>query len=180
MRELIQELIVLGVIAVLTVSYVRISKRRWNRIIDAAVAYHRYHFIMIQNEPGINSDSKEIARALQMILDRQFKIERRTKPGLGALWLSRMGNKSSVNSLDEIFVKLFRDRYFGHGTRYDERLDRLYITLSSMIYRFYFINSIISLPVLLYMDLKLGLSFAGITKKGPDRLFRDIARSKVG
>jgi hypothetical protein len=177
MRDII--IIVAAVVSAPAVAalYVRTRGRRWRRILDEALSYHRHHFIMLQNEQDVGTESKEMARSFLMVIDRQFREERKRGLGLSGLFFDRFGNKSTLNSMDELFMKLFRDRYFGRSSVFDERLERLYFTLSSTIHRLYSLSSIAKLPALLYMDMVLVLARADIARSGSSRLYRDIARA---
>jgi hypothetical protein len=176
MREFIKCVAAVLSVSAIAVVYVRARSLRWNRILEEALAYHRHHFVMLQNEKGVGTESKELARAFLMVIDRQFKEERKTGLGLSGIFFIRFREKSTLNSMDEIFMKLFRDRYFGRGTVFDARLEKLYFTLSSTIHRFYSLSSMAKFPALVYMDIVLALAGAGIARSGSSLLYRDIAR----
>lgn len=155
--------------------YVRLRRRRWNAWLQEAVQYHRFHLTMMLNEKSLNDESRDIARTMMNIIDRQFAFDRKNGLGLRGLWMARSGKKSTLNSLDEMFVTLYRDRFFGVIKNFDGRIERLYTTLVSTIYRLYFLNSLIALPAIVYMDSVMLIAMTGIIQRGAPRLYLDIA-----
>ncbi|HOT44249.1 MAG TPA: hypothetical protein PLM53_06395 [Spirochaetota bacterium] len=155
-------------------------KRRtaWREIIGRAADYHRFHLAAMRNDPGVNDRSRELAYAMLMVLDRQFRDDMRGSPGLRGVVRAHLGEKSTLLSLGEIFEKLYRDRAFLGNSGTDERLVRLYLTMSSMVYRYYLMTSVACPVALLYMDLVLALAAVRLDRRGSSRLFRDMAMKR--
>ncbi len=172
------EAAVLAGMALLAFLYFIKRRPAWHDIISRAADYHRFHLTSIRNEPGVNDSSRELAYAMLMVLDRQFRDDMRGSPGLRGVIRTHLGEKSTLASLGEIFEKLYRDRAFLGGSDTDERLVRLYLTMSSMIYRYYLMTSAAGPAALLYMDLVLVLAALRLDRRGSSRLFRDLALKK--
>jgi hypothetical protein len=160
--------------------YNRQGKKRWLRVLDQALDYHRPHLLSIMRGRDKNDESKELAKNMLMILDRQLKHDLKTSPGLRGLFRSFLGEKTSINSMYAVFNKLFADKMFGYPSPYDEILDRLYATMNSVVYRFFIVTSALSLIGILWMDLFLLLSMARIDRRGPSLLYRDIVTGRRG
>jgi hypothetical protein len=156
-------------------AYVSTGKSRWREILDEALRYHRGHFLSMLDEPGVDGGSREVARLLLAVLDRQFSLEMKASTGLRALLSSRRGSKSALNSMDELFMKLFRDQAFGRKGSLDPRLYRLYWTLLSTMHRWYMLRSVLFPLALFFMDVSLVLSMCGLNRSGPARMYMDIA-----
>ncbi|HNW29798.1 MAG TPA: hypothetical protein PKN50_15070 [Spirochaetota bacterium] len=161
-------------------SFLYFLKRRpaWHDIIGRAADYHRFHLMAMRNDPRVNENSRELAYAMLMVLDRQFRDDMRGSPGLRGVVRAHLGEKSTLASLGEIFEKLYRDRAFLGNSETDERLVRLYLTMTSMIYRYYMMTSAAGPLALLYMDLVLALAAVRLDRRGSSRLFRDIAMKR--
>ncbi len=127
------------------------------------------------DEHGVDGDSREVARLLLAVLDRQFSLELKASTGLRALVSSRRGPKSALNSMDQLFMKLFRDQAFGRKGSLDPRLYRLYWTLLSTMHRCYMLRSMLFPMALFFMDASLVLSICGLNRSGLARMYVDIA-----
>ncbi len=150
----------------------------WRNIISRAADYHRFHLQAIRNDQGVNASSRDLAYAMFMVLDRQFGEDLKGSPGLYGVVRAHLGEKSTLSSLGEIFEKLYRDRAFLGKSGTDERLVRLYLTMTSMIYRYHMLTSVFGLVALLYMDIVLFFAAIHVDKRGSSRLFRDIAMGR--
>jgi hypothetical protein len=160
----------------LPLAYVVRGLPRWERIIHAAVRYHRDRLRTIMNEPGTGIETRDAAGLMLRIIDRQLSREMSAKGGFMRLpFRFRNTGKSTLASMDELFSKLYRDRFFGHESVYDERIDRLFNTLLSTISRWHLLHSLLAFPALAYMDFRVLLSVAGADRSGPSMLYRDIA-----
>lgn len=159
--------------------YYRIRRPWWRIVIIRAVEYHRYHLMMIRNERDVNAKTRDLAYEMLMVLDRQFGADMEGSPGMRMIFRSQLGEKSTLLSLYEIFEKLYRDRAFTGSSEIDGRLERLFHTMSSMIYRYYMMTSVLAVVALLYMDLILILSLVRLDNRGSSRLFRDIAAGRA-
>ncbi len=159
--------------------YYRVRNPWWRRVIKRAVEYHRYHFLIIRNDRDANDKTRDLAYEMLMVLDRQFRADMEGSPGMRMIFRSQLGEKSTLLSLYEIFEKLYRDRAFTGSSELDGRLERLFHTMSSMIYRYYMMTSVFGIVALLYMDLALLLSIIRVDRRGSSRLFRDIASGKA-
>ncbi len=174
--DIIQYLTISVMMVSITTVYVMLGVPRWERIIKSAVRYHRNRLLMLMNEAGVGGETKEIAKLMLVIIDRQFSREMSAAGGYGSMPFRFLGGgKSALASMDEVFSKLFRDRLFGHESVYDERIDRLYHTLWSTISRWRMLHSILAVPVLAYMDFRVLLSAFGADHTGHSMLYRDIA-----
>lgn len=140
-----------------------------------AVDYHRYHLAAIRSEPGSSAPTRELAYAMLMVIDRQFREDMKGSPGLFGVVKAHLGEKSTLASLNEIFEKLYRDKVFLGNSDTDERLERLFYTMTSMIYRYHMMTSVFGIIALLYMDLVLFLAAIHADGRGSSRLFRDMA-----
>lgn len=160
-------------------AYVANGKSRWRKILDEALRYHRGHFLSMLGEPGLDGDSRQVARLLLAVLDRQFSLEKKAATGLRAMARQPRGSKSALNSMDELFMKLFRDQAFGRKGSHDPRLYRLYWTLLSTIQRWHMLGSAVSPLALLFMDASLLLSMCGFNSSGPSRMYMDIALKRI-
>jgi hypothetical protein len=172
---------VLGVASAMFLVYLYYEKRapRWRSIINRAAEYHRFHLVNIRNENGINEPSRDLAYAMLMITDRQFRDDMKGSPGLYGVVRAHLGEKSTLSSLNEVFMKLYRDRAFLGNSDIDERLERLFFTMISMVYRFYMMTSICAIPALMYMDIVLALTIIHWDNRGSSRLFRDLAMNQA-
>lgn len=166
--------------AAIIAAYAWHGLRRWERYIGVSVGYHRDRLRMLLGEPGSGGDTREAARLMLAILERQFLKEMKSGGGYARppFRLSR-GGKSSLASMDEVFSMLFRDRMFGHSSVYDVRIDRLYHTLSDTMLGWHMVHSLLVIPVLLFLDIRLLLCVSGAARGGTSLLFRDIALGRV-
>jgi hypothetical protein len=152
---------------------------RWRVIIGRAADYHRYHLLNIRAENEINAQSRDLAYAMLMITDRQFRDDMKGSPGLTGVVRAHLGEKSTLASLNEVFEKLYRDRVFMGKSDIDERLERLFHTMFSMVYRYYCMTSVFGIISLLYMDLVLALAIIKFDTRSSSRLYRDLAIKRV-
>ncbi len=162
-----------------TYLYYRMRRPWWRSVIIRAVEYHRYHLMMIRNERETNAKTADLAYEMLMVIDRQFREDMAGSPGLARVVRSQLGEKSTLMSLYEIFEKLYRDRAFTGSSEIDGRLERLFHTMSSMIYRYYMMTSVLAVVALLYMDLVFVLSLIRLDNRGSSRLFRDIVLGRA-
>ncbi len=166
--------------AAIVAAYTFHGLRRWERYIGVSVGYHRDRLRMLLGEPGSGGDTREVARLMLSILERQF-VKEMTSGGGCALppFLRLRGGKSSLASMDEVFSMLFRDRMFGHTSVFDVRIDRLYHTLSDTVIYWHMLHSVLVIPVILYLDARLLLCIMGAVRGGTSLLFKDIALERV-
>ncbi len=153
-----------------------LRRRRWRDIILGAVEYHRHHLNLIRREGGIGEESRELAHSMLMVVERQFVPLLRGAPGLLGILRGFLGEKSALGSLNSIVEKIYRDRMFTGVSDIDGRLERLFATMTSMIFRYHLLTSVIAPAAVLWMDFLLLLAVAGIDRRGPSRMYRDIAR----
>ncbi len=170
----------LAIAGIVLLAYRYFTKRnaRWRRIIGRAAEYHRFHLLAIRNDEGVNAPSRDLAYAMLMVVDRQFGEDLKGSPGFFGVIRAHLGEKSSLASLNEIFEKLYRDKAFLGNSEIDDRLERLFNTMTSMIYRYHMLTSVFGLLALLYMDLILFLAAVHLDRRGSSRLFRDIAGNR--
>jgi hypothetical protein len=165
-------------IALLLLAYLYYLKRRprWREIIVAAVGYHRFHLNNIRRENGVSESSSDLAYSMLMVIDRQFMQDLKGSPGLLGIFRGFIGEKSTLASLNGIVEKIYRERAFTGYSDIDVRIERLFSTMVSMIYRYHMLTSVLGLPAVLYMDLMLVLSMAHVDTRGSSLLYRDLSR----
>ncbi len=153
----------------------RARRRAWNSILAEAFEYHRYHLGALSADRSGPEASREIAQEMLQVLRMQFEAERKRYRGLRDLFAWRRTGTSSLASCSRIFFRLYRDSMFGISGAYDERLYRLLNTMQSALARFFLLNSALGLPAVAYMDAALLLARAGFRRRGPLRLYAEIA-----
>lgn len=149
--------------------YSKNAKKRWLKILEGSLNYHRYHFNIIRNDSSINGKNKETASALIWAINRQFVEDKKEGLGLKGVWRSFLGHKTSIQITSEVFYRTALQRW-----DLDIKILKLARTLSSTFYRLFLINSIISLIVVLFMDLMFLISLLFGRKSGPEGLYRSI------
>ncbi len=158
---------------VLVVLYFRNARKRWLFILSAALDYQRYHLNMILVENSIDDKTRDFARAMLWAINKQFVLDRKKGWGLCIIWKSIMGEKTSIQILGEIVLRIAKNQMGA-----DARIMRLLSTLISTFYRYFLIRSALSLFFLIFMDLSLLLSFLRATDNGTLLMYRDIASSR--
>lgn len=152
--------------------YLRWRKKKWLRVLDESFQYHRYHLLMARDDMTLQHKSREIARAMLHVIDRQLKSDfKRNNVNLGGFLKSILGMGTSLQLSGEIHYQVMRYHY-----DVDEIIVRLYNTFSSTLYRLFFLNSIVMPLAILFMDFFYVLSLTGLRKNGPLCLFRDLHR----
>jgi hypothetical protein len=149
--------------------YLARARRRWAAIIAEALRYHRYHFESLVADRGIDPAIREYARALRRAIDQQLTDDvRRGLPGLKGIVLAFAGAPSALAIVAEVYYQIFRTR------RRDEVILRLLDTVRSVLYRYYFLHSIVMPLALVCMDLSLLRARIGNAVRGPEGLYNAI------
>lgn len=156
--------------SVLLILYARSARKRWLAVLGKAMDYHRHHLAMLQGDPAMGDRSRECVRAMFWALTKQVPADRSAGAlGLTAFVKSYMTGATALGILGGVFFSVWRYRAV-----IDEVVIRLLNTLTSTLYRYYLLHSRLAVVLLLSMDVKLLLAFAGILKSGPARMFRDL------
>lgn len=173
---LTSDAIILIVAVSAALAWYLLRRRRWHAIILGAVEYHRHHLNFIRRDTGIGEESRELAHSMLMVIDRQFVPVLRGAPGLLGILRGFLGEKSALGSLNAIVEKIYRDRMFTGVSDIDGRLERLFATMTSMIFRYHLLTSVLAPVAVIWMDFLLLLAAARIDRRGSSRMYRDIAR----
>ncbi len=150
--------------------YLKFARRRWHAVLEYALQYHRHHLHVIRGDHGVSEKTREVAKGMLWVIEKQLpKDEMEGTVNSRGFMRSLVGRGTSLQILGDIYYRLYRYRY-----DLDERIPRLLATLSSVIYRLFFLNSWVRLIVVPYWDLKLLLSFLPVVKGGPMKLYRGL------
>jgi hypothetical protein len=160
----------------LACAYYLKRRSRWRQIIVAAVGYHRFHLNDIRRGNGAGDESRELAYSMLMVIDRQFAMDLKGSPGLSGIFRGFIGEKSTLASLNGIVEKIYRERAFTGISNLDGRIERLFSTMVSMIYRYHMLTSVLGVPAVLYMDLVLVLAMLHVDTRGSSLLYCDLSR----
>ncbi len=152
--------------------YMRNRRRVWTQVLHESIQYHRYHLLMARENQLLSSKSREISRGMLYVIDRQLKNDfNRKQVNLKGFLKSIIGAGTSLQLSGEIHYQIMRFHY-----DIDEVIIRLYITFSSTLYRLFFLNSILSPLIIVFMDILYLASLVNRRKSGPLCLFRDILK----
>ena len=150
--------------------YLRWRKKKWLRVLEESIQYHRYHLLMTRDDMTLQHKSREIARAMLHVIDRQLRSDfNRNNVNLRGFFKSIAGMGTSLQLSGEIHYQVMRYHY-----DVDEIIIRLYNTFSSTLYRLFFLYSIAMPLTIFIMDILYILSLTGIRKNGTLCLFRDL------
>ncbi len=156
--------------AVAAFFYFRFSSIRWRALIELSFQYHRHHLILLQQDHMINQRSREMATGMLWVMDKQLpRDELEGKVNLRGLFRSMMVGGTSLQLLGDTYFQIYRYRY-----EIDKRIPRLLVTVSSLLYRVFFVHSIVMPLALLQWDLKLLAAHLPFFKGGPVCLYRDL------
>lgn len=158
---------------VLIVLYLVNARKRWLSILSTALDYQRYHLNMILVENSIDDKTRDFARAMLWAINKQFVLDRKKGWGLCIIWKSIMGEKTSIQILGEIVLRIAKNQMGA-----DARIMRLLSTLISTFYRYFLIRSALSLFFLIFMDLSLLFSFLRTADNGASLMYRDIVSGR--
>ncbi|PKL39985.1 MAG: hypothetical protein CVV44_07125 [Spirochaetae bacterium HGW-Spirochaetae-1] len=155
--------------------YHRYAKRRWIWILDASLDYHRNHLSVMQKDHSLSDKSRELARGMLWILDKQLMNDLRAgHVNLRGVLRSILGMGTSLHLLGEVYYQIIRYRW-----HVDDRVPRLLNTLTGTCYRYFLVHSSLSVVALLYMDLECRILMTGVIKKGSRLLYRDLERERM-
>jgi len=154
--------------------YHKKASGRWDFILRSSLDYHRFHLSMIQKDHEVSEKSRELARAMLWTIDKNLvNDESMGVVNLRGILRSMVGLGTSLQILGEIYYQVVRYQF-----DLDERIIKLLNTLSSTIYRIFFLGSILSLLSLLFMDILFILSFTGLIKSGQSRLYKSLSADR--
>ncbi len=157
----------------LLILYTRRAVRRWQRVLERALEYHRYHLRSRTSDHTLGEQSREMVRVMLWVMDRQLWEDIGAgRTGLRGILLSMKGGHTSLQILGEMFYAAARFR-----RDVDEEIERLGSTLLCTVLRCYLIRSRIKTIFLLTFDLRLLMASVKGTREGPQALFRDLHRN---
>ncbi len=164
--------VIYTVLAVVYLLYLRFARRRWRTLLNFSFDYHRHHLVMLRGDPGVNQRSREMATGMLWIIEKQLpRDEADGKINFRGFLRSMLVGGTSLQLVGETWYQIYRYRY-----DLDVRIPRLLITLSSTLYRVFYLNSWVMIILLPWWDVKLLCSFFPAVKGGPMGLFRDLYR----
>ena len=150
--------------------YLKFSLRRWRSLVELSFQYHRHHLTLLQHDHTASQRSREMATGMLWIMEKQLPRDQGDgKVNLRGLLRSMMVGGTSLQLLGDTYFQIYRYRY-----EVDERIPRLLATLSSALYRTFFLGSILLPLSLLQWDIKLALAHLPFFQSGPMALYRGL------
>jgi len=162
--------------ALVALAWFRFSLRRWRILVDRAFAYHRHHLTLLQHDHTASQRTREMATGMLWIMEKQLpRDEAEGRVNLRGLLRSMMVGGTSLQLLGDTYFQIYRYRY-----EIDDRIPRLLATLSSALYRTFFLHAVLLPFSLLLWDLKLLLAMLPFVQGGPMGLYRGLYRDLRG
>ncbi len=170
---LLGDLIFYGLVIVLLLLYRRLRRSRWRKILGSSLDYHRFHLGMISGDKDKNGKFRELAQALLWAVNKQLADDLTRSKGRGGPVLLRsfLGDKTCVNTCGTVFYESARNY-----RSIDEMIVKLNDTLISTFYRILLLESMLAPVALIYMDLRLLISFITRPETGTGRLYREMLK----
>jgi len=149
------------------------AKKRWAAVLQRSFSYHRYNLKMIKAEQGLDQRTSEVATAMLWALEKQLEIDTHAKTGLRAFFGAFSGKPSSLGIVADTSWTIME-----HHVTMEKDIVRLHRTLTSSLYRYFLLNSILGVVLLFYMDFRLILSLLFKPGHGPSALYRNLFLEK--
>lgn len=166
-----QEMLFWASVIFFLVLYRLVRRGWWRKILGASMDYHRFHLGMLTGGRDTNEKSRSLYQAMLWAVNKQLPDDLKRARGRGGmvLFMSFAGDKTCINTCGTVFYETARNYSF-----IDESVIRLNDTLLSTFYRILFLESMLAPFALIYMDLRLLISFITRPGSGTGRLYREM------
>lgn len=151
--------------------YRLLRKNRWQKVLGASLDYHRYHLGMLTGSRERDEKCRSLYQAMLWAVNKQLPDDLKRAGGRGGmvLFMSFAGNKTCVNTCGTVFYECAKN----YGL-IESSVMKLNDTLLSTFYRILLLESIMAPVALIYMDLRLLVSFITKPGSGTGRLYREM------